>query len=95
MLPRLPYIGDTGEEHGRSFDVVQAQTVDVLEKRPVYDDVYFSVFKANIDTLHLVYLHILERSFNNFNLESSTKNTLHFLRPVTLVSGNYGTDYFV
>lgn len=95
MLPRLPYIGDTGEEHGRSFDVVQAQTVDVFEKRPVYDDVYFPVFKANIDALHLVYLHILERSFNNFNLESSTKNTLHFLRPVTLASGNYGTDYFV
>ena len=69
--------------------------MDVLEKRPVYDDVYFPVFKANIDALHLVYLHILERSFNNFNLESSTKNTLHFFRPVTLVSGNYGTDYFV
>nr|DAH30766.1 MAG TPA: hypothetical protein [Bacteriophage sp.] len=42
-----------------------------------------------------MYLHILERSFNNFNLESSTKNTLHFLRPAALVSGNYGTDYFV
>ena len=69
--------------------------MDVFEKRPVYDDVYFPVFKANIDALHLVYLHILERSFKNFNLESSTKNTLHFLRPVTLVSGNYGTDYFV
>ena len=93
MLPRLPYIGDTGEEHGRTLDVVEAQTVDILEERPVYDDVYFPVFKANIDALHLVYLHILERSFNNFNLESSTKNTLHFLRPVT--SGNYGADYFV
>lgn len=95
MLPRLPYIGDTGEEHGRSFDVVQAQTVDVFEKRPVYDDVDLPVFHSDIDALHLVYLHILERSFKNFNLESSTKNTLHFLRPVTLVSGNYGTDYFV
>ena len=74
MLPRLPYIGDTGEEHGRTLDVVEAQTVDILEECPVYDDVYFPVFKANIDALHLVYLHILERSFNNFNLESSTKN---------------------
>lgn len=69
--------------------------MDVLEKCPVYDDVYFPVFKANIDALHLVYLHILERLFNNFNLESSTKNTLHFLRLANLVSGNYGTDYFV
>lgn len=65
--------------------------MDVREKRPVYDDVYFPVFKANIYALHLVYLHILERPFKNFNLESSAKNTLHFLRPVTLVSGNYGT----
>lgn len=95
MLPRLPYIGDAGEEHGRTLDVVEAQTVDILEECPVYDDVYFSVFKSNIDALHLMYLHILERTFKNFNLESSTKNTLHFLRPVTLVSGNYGTDYFV
>ena len=95
MLPRLPYIGDTGEEHGRALDVVQAQTVDVFEKRPVYDDVYFPVFKANIDALHLLYLHILERSFNNFNLESFTKNTLHFLRLANLVSGDYGTNYFV
>lgn len=93
MLPRLPYIGDTGEEHGRTLDVVEAQTVDVFEKRPVHDDVDLPVFHSDIDALHLVYLHILERSFKNFNLESSTKNTLHFLRPVT--SGNYGTDYFV
>ena len=91
----LPYIGDTGKEHRRSLDIVEAQTVNVLEKCPVYDDVYFPVFKANIDALHFVYLHILERLFKNFNLESSTKDTLYFLRPVTLVSGNYGTDYFV
>jgi hypothetical protein len=32
----LPYIGDTGKEHRRSLDIVEAQTVNVLEKCPVY-----------------------------------------------------------
>ena len=60
LVPALPllaaYIRDAGEEHGSALDVIEAQAVDVLKKRPVDDDVHFPVFEPNIDALHFVYL---------------------------------------